>query len=89
MRALRDLGMGKSRLEDTIQNEAEMLIKYLNKLNLEAPVGLDLHINVAALNVIWQMSASMSYCKDADFNIFSSIVPIFPLFLLCVCFSSA
>lgn len=61
MRALRDLGMGKSRLEESIQNEADMLIKYLDKLDLNSPVGLDLQINVAALNIVWQMSASTSY----------------------------
>ena len=58
LRNLKDLGMGKTSLEDSIQDEAASLVKYLEKLDLEQPVELDWSINVSVLNVIWQMLAS-------------------------------
>ena len=55
---MRNLGMGKTRLEDSIVEEAEMLLKYLEVNNLDEPAEIDWSINVAVLNVIWQMLAS-------------------------------
>ena len=54
---LRNLGMGKTRLEDSIMEEVEMLTKYLEKNCLNKETELDWSINVAVLNVIWQMLA--------------------------------
>lgn len=57
LRHLRDMGMGKSRLDDVIVLEAEELIKdlrsYANKPTFFPP-----SINIAILNIIWQLVAS-------------------------------
>ena len=55
---LRNLGMGKTRLEDSIMEEVEMLLKHLEDNNLDGPAEIDWSVNVAVLNVIWQMFAS-------------------------------
>ena len=49
--------MGKTRLEDSIMEEVEMLMKYLEKNCLNKATELDWSINVAVFNVIWQMLA--------------------------------
>ena len=53
---LRDLGLGKSRIEDTIMTEVSALIEHLNK-KLDQPCELSWIINVAILNIIWGMIA--------------------------------
>ncbi|XP_042208886.1 cytochrome P450 2L1-like [Homarus americanus] len=60
---LKYFGMGKSKLESSVQREA------LNLLNdLEASVGipteLTWNINMAILNVTWQLAAARSYSVD-------------------------
>ena len=55
---MRNLGMGKTRLEDSIVEEAEMLLEYLEVNNLDGPAEIGYSVNVAVLNVIWQMLAS-------------------------------
>ena len=53
---LRDLGMGKSKLEDTIKYEVSAVIKELDK-KLDQPCELSWIINVAVLNIIWGLIA--------------------------------
>lgn len=55
---LKDLGMGKSRLEASIQNEAAMLVKHLETVNTSGPSEIGFGVNVAVANVIWQLVAS-------------------------------
>ncbi|KAA0184887.1 Cytochrome P450 CYP3213A, partial [Hyalella azteca] len=64
LRHLRDLGMGKTALEGSIQQEAEMLVDHLDKTCVGKPAVMDLFLNCAVFNVIWQMLASKRY--DAD-----------------------
>ena len=61
---LRDLGLGKSKLEDTIMIEVSALIEQFDK-KLGQPCELSWMINVAILNIIWGLIA----CK---FNFMSS-----------------
>ena len=53
---LKDLGLGKSRLEDTIMMEVSALLEQLDK-KLDKPCELSWIINVAVLNIIWGMIA--------------------------------
>ena len=55
---LRNLGMGKTKLEASIMDEVEMLLKYLEDNNLDGPAEIDWSVNVATINIIWQMFAS-------------------------------
>lgn len=57
LRHLRDLGMGKTRLEEAIQHEAVCLVEDFAR-HAGRPGPLPWSINVAVLNVIWQMVAS-------------------------------
>ena len=52
------LGVSKTSLEVSIQDEAATLVKYLEKMDLRKPVAIDWSINVSVLNVIWQILAS-------------------------------
>ncbi|XP_047740366.1 cytochrome P450 2L1-like [Hyalella azteca] len=61
LRHLRDLGMGKTALEGSIQQEAEMLVDHLDKTCVGKPAVMDHSINCAVVNVIWQMLASKRY----------------------------
>ncbi|XP_066974435.1 cytochrome P450 2L1-like isoform X1 [Macrobrachium rosenbergii] len=74
LRHLKDLGMGKSHLGEAIEKEAQFLVedfkKYLNK-----PTSLPWSINVAVLNVLWQMMAGIRYnISDEKITKFSKIV---------------
>ncbi|KAA0195471.1 Cytochrome P450 CYP3213A9, partial [Hyalella azteca] len=64
LRHLRDLGMGKTALEGSIQQEAEMLVDHLDKTCVGKPAVMDHFINCAVVNVIWQMLASKRYDID-------------------------
>uniref|UniRef100_A0A2P2I3B0 Cytochrome P450 2L1-like n=1 Tax=Hirondellea gigas TaxID=1518452 RepID=A0A2P2I3B0_9CRUS len=66
LRHLRTLGMGKTHAEDSIQYEAKMLVEYLEEHNLDKPSEMDWSLNVAVLNVIWQMMASKRYAADDE-----------------------
>ena len=57
LRNLRNLGMGKSYLEDAINFEAQALVDDLKKYN-EEPIKFPDSFRTAALNIIWQMVAS-------------------------------
>ena len=58
LRHLKDLGMGKTRLEASIQDEAAMLVKYLETHNTDGPSEIGLGFSVSVVNVIWQLMAS-------------------------------
>ena len=57
LRNLRDLGMGKTYLEDAIQREAQFLVEDFKTLS-GSPTLFPKSLNVAVLNVVWQMVAS-------------------------------
>nr|XP_027214807.1 cytochrome P450 2L1-like [Penaeus vannamei] len=63
LRHLRDLGMGKTRLEEAIQHEAVCLVEDFAR-HAGRPGPLPWSINVAVLNVIWQMVASRRHNVD-------------------------
>ncbi|KAB7497403.1 Cytochrome P450 2L1 [Armadillidium nasatum] len=60
LRHLRDLGMGKSKIEGIIMREVEDLVEDFKGLTKE-PSKLPFSINVAVLNVIWQLVSSHRY----------------------------
>nr|XP_045615910.1 cytochrome P450 2L1-like isoform X2 [Procambarus clarkii] len=60
LRNLRDLGMGKTYLEDAIQQEANMLVEEMKK-DTGVSTPFPQPINIAVLNVVWQMVASKRY----------------------------
>ncbi|KAA0184151.1 Cytochrome P450 CYP3213A7 [Hyalella azteca] len=92
LRHLRDLGMGKTALEGSIQQEAEMLVDHLDKNCVGKPAAMNHSINCAVLNVIWQMLASKRYdikdkmmhryiaLIDEDMNIIQGILFIIDVF---------
>ena len=53
---LRDLGLGKSKLQETIMVEVLALLEQLDK-KLNEPCELSWIINVAILNIIWALVA--------------------------------
>ncbi|XP_042870726.1 uncharacterized protein LOC122252352 [Penaeus japonicus] len=65
LRHLRDLGMGKTRLEEAIQHEAVCLVEDFAR-HTGRPGPLPWSINVAVLNVIWQMVADRRYKVDDE-----------------------
>ena len=52
------MGMGKSYIEESIMKEAQMVVDCLGKSYTDKPVQLDRTINLAILNIVWQMIAS-------------------------------
>ncbi|XP_068248303.1 cytochrome P450 2L1-like isoform X2 [Palaemon carinicauda] len=60
LRNLRDLGMGKSYLADAIHREAKLLVEDIRNYT-DKPTHFPQSINVAVLNVIWQLVASRRY----------------------------
>ncbi|XP_042870717.1 cytochrome P450 2L1-like [Penaeus japonicus] len=74
LRHLRDLGMGKTRLEEAIQHEAVCLVEDFAR-HTGRPGPLPWSINVAVVNVIWQMVASIRYdVDDAEVQEFNKLV---------------
>ncbi|XP_069960609.1 cytochrome P450 2L1 isoform X2 [Cherax quadricarinatus] len=74
LRNLRDLGMGKSFLEATIQEEAQMLVNDFRRYDGKAG-HLPRSINIAVLNVIWQLVASRRYeLDDKEINSFIALL---------------
>ena len=59
---LRNLGMGKSFLENAIMKETHMLADYIEENYLDKPSEVDRCVNLSILNVVWLMVASKS-CK--------------------------
>ena len=62
LRQLRDLGMGKSKLVGAVHTQAEMLIEEFKK-HSGKPTKIPHAINVAVVNMIWQMVASKSMAQ--------------------------
>ncbi|XP_063601622.1 cytochrome P450 2L1-like [Penaeus indicus] len=60
LRNLRDLGMGKTYLEESILVEARALVKDFRSC-AGTPAHIPESLNVAVLNVIWQLVASKRY----------------------------
>ncbi|XP_037773710.1 cytochrome P450 2L1-like [Penaeus monodon] len=60
LRNLRDLGMGKTYLEESILEEARALVKDF-KSNAGTPCHTPESLNIAVLNIIWQMVANKRY----------------------------
>lgn len=70
LRNLRDLGMGKSKLETIIMSEVEELVDNFKDLTKE-PLELPLCIHIAVLNILWQLVASKwnyLWCIRSDRN---------------------
>lgn len=65
LRNLRDLGMGKTYLERAIQKEATCLVDNFRSVS-GSPTLFPKSINVAVLNVVWQMVASKRYELDDE-----------------------
>ncbi|KAB7495605.1 hypothetical protein Anas_04909 [Armadillidium nasatum] len=59
LRHLRDLGMGKSKIEGLILREVEDLVEEFKGLTKE-PSALPISINIAALNIIWQLVSNFT-----------------------------
>ncbi|KAB7494263.1 Cytochrome P450 2C13, male-specific [Armadillidium nasatum] len=60
LRHLRDLGMGKSKIEGKIMMEVEELVQDFKNLTKE-PSKLPFSINISILNIIWQLVAGQRY----------------------------
>ncbi|KAB7495603.1 Cytochrome P450 2A3 [Armadillidium nasatum] len=60
LRHLRDLGMGKSKIEGIILREVENLVEEFKKLTKE-PSLFPFSANISILNIIWQLVASHRY----------------------------
>lgn len=56
LRNLRNLGMGKSYMEEAINTEAQALVDDLKDYKLE-PINFPNSLRTVALNIIWQMVA--------------------------------
>ncbi|XP_068240649.1 cytochrome P450 2L1-like isoform X2 [Palaemon carinicauda] len=60
LRHLRDLGMGKSRMVEAVQEQAEILVRALKEqAGKEAPIAEAL--NYVIMNIIWKMSANKHF----------------------------
>ncbi|XP_064122206.1 cytochrome P450 2L1-like [Macrobrachium nipponense] len=60
LRQLRDLGMGKSRLVDAVQEQAEILVEALKEQEGQArPIAEAL--NFVIMNIIWKMTANKHF----------------------------
>ena len=73
LRNLRDLGMGKTYLEQAIHVEAQAIVDDIKSLG-EKPMNPPRSLRTAVLNIIWQMVAGKRYdlrSKEVDqiFNI--------------------
>ena len=56
--------MGKTSLEEAVVKEAEMLIQYFSDHLVGKPTYIDWTLNIAVLNVIWQMCAGKHETED-------------------------
>lgn len=65
LRNLRDFGMGKTYLEEAIQKEATGLVEDFKKFS-GTPAVFPKSLNVAVLNVVWQMVASKRFDLDDE-----------------------
>jgi len=61
LRNLRNLGMGKSSMEDALHTEAQAMVEDLRKYEGEIVKESPLSFRTVALNIIWQMVAGKRY----------------------------
>jgi len=61
---LRNFGMGKSYLENSIIKEIEMLTDYIETNYLDKPSEVDQCINISILNIVWLLAANTRYNAD-------------------------
>lgn len=73
LRQLRDLGMGKSRLVDAVHKQAVMLVEELKK-QAGRPAPLPHAMNIAIVNIIWEMIAGESMERCSQICILSLIL---------------
>jgi len=64
---LKNLGMGKTHLEHSMNDEIVKFVDYIEQNLVDQPKDMDYTINVLVLNIIWQMLASKRYDMDDDF----------------------
>jgi len=64
---LRDLGMGRSSIEQLIVEEVDMFIKYIEDKHLNTPTDIGSVINLCVVNVIFKLSANVRYEADDEF----------------------
>ena len=53
MRSLKDLGFGKTSMEDSINHEVEKLVRLLQKDYVGKPMGLNNVMNLSIVNALW------------------------------------
>lgn len=63
LRQMRDLGMGKSYMEDAIMDEARKLAKGFEKV-AGKPTNIPKSVDIAVVNIVWQLIASKGYDHD-------------------------
>ena len=63
IRALKDFGMGKSRLAGSILAQAKNLLQELEKVEAK-PAKIDMFINVAVVNVIFNITTGIVKVKS-------------------------
>ncbi|KAK3883064.1 hypothetical protein Pcinc_012595 [Petrolisthes cinctipes] len=74
LRQLRELGVGKSSLMDSMQYEAAILVKDFQE-HVDTPQPIPWSLNVAILNVIWQLTADVRFqVDDPKVNEFNALI---------------
>ncbi|CAL4065959.1 unnamed protein product [Meganyctiphanes norvegica] len=63
MRQMRNLGMGKSYMEDAIMSEARKLANDFEK-RVDKPAKIPKSVEVSVLNIVWQLVANKDYEYD-------------------------
>ena len=64
LKKLSEFGVGKSRLEDTITEQVELLIKVLRKDSSKGPVHLGQRFSVSIINSIWNIVTGSQFDLD-------------------------
>jgi len=63
LRQMRDLGMGKSYMEDAIMDEARKLAKDFEK-HVGKTTNIPLSVDISVLNIVWRLIANKGYDYD-------------------------
>ncbi|CAL4069811.1 unnamed protein product, partial [Meganyctiphanes norvegica] len=63
LRQMRDLGMGKSYMEDAIMHEARKLTKDFERL-VGKPAEIPKSVDICVLNIVWSLVANKAYDYD-------------------------
>ncbi|CAL4086281.1 unnamed protein product, partial [Meganyctiphanes norvegica] len=73
LRQMRDLGMGKSYMEDAIMHEARKLVKNFEK-QVDKPAKIPKSLEVSVVNIVWRLVANKDFGYDdkkiLDFMVF-------------------